>query len=153
MEKEFLTAVIGRVPCRVMKTDIFVSMISCVLVGNLCTLRQSWFDGDDLVSFSIGYPRFFGVLDGYVRRGLCGADLKVSNCRLATFREYVRGKRQMLRGIASRFAHQMPSLTGDGMAISPRAVERRLRLVEGCPFPVMESMLEFIVAQAIEIEQ
>ena len=59
----------------------------------------------------------------------------------------------MLRDGAIRYAHQMPLLTEDGVAMTPQAVQWRLQLVEGCPVPVMESNLEFNVAHAIEIER
>ena len=99
-----------------------------------------------MLSFCIGFPCFFGVLDGYARCLLSAVDLKVSSRGFATFREKVRGKRHMLRDSAFRCARQMSSLTDDGLAMTPR-------LVEGCPVPVMESILEFRVAQAIEIER
>ena len=59
----------------------------------------------------------------------------------------------MLRDSAVRYAHQMPSLTEDGVAMTLRADEWRLRLVEGRPVPVMESMPEFGVAQTIGTER
>ena len=58
----------------------------------------------------------------------------------------------MLRDSAFRYAHQMPLLTEDDVAMTHRAAEQRLRLVECRPVHLMESMPTFTVAQAIEIE-
>ena len=122
-------------------------------MSNLCIHQQSWFDRVDLVLFCIGFLRYFGVLDGYARCCSCGVDLEFSGRGLAPFREHVRGKKQLLRDSAFRCAHQMRLLTVDGVAMTPRAVERRLRLLEGRSFPVVDSLPDESVAQAIEMER
>ena len=43
-------------------------------------------------------------------------------------------------------------LTANGVEITPRAVERRLRLLDGHSVPLMASMREISVAQAIYIK-
>ena len=59
----------------------------------------------------------------------------------------------MLRDSAFRYAHPMPLLTEDGVAMTPQAVERRLRLVEGDLVTIMESMPIFSVTQVIKIKR
>ena len=44
-------------------------------------------------------------------------------------------------------------VNGGRVEMTPRAVEQRLRLVEGRPVPVMESMPYFSVAHALKIER
>ena len=126
---------------------------SCVLVGSLCIPRQSWFEGDDLVLFFIRIFRYFGVPDGYARCRLCAVDIRVSSRRLVTFQEHVRGKKLMLRDTAFCYDPRMALLKEDGMAMTARAVEWRLRLVEGRNVTVMEFMPEFSVTQAIDIKR
>ena len=108
--------------------------VSCLIGWNWCLcfnvfLVFYWFDGDDLVSFCIGFPWYFGVFDSYARCWLCGVDVKVSTRGLAILPEHVRGRKQMLRDSVFRYAHQMPWLTKDGMVMTRGAVERWLRLV------------------------
>ena len=125
---------------------------SGVLVGSLCIHRQSWFDGDDILSFRIVFPRFSGVLDGYARYRLCGVDWKVFSRGFATFREHMRNWKHMLGDSALRYAYQMPLLTEQGVEMTPRAVEQLLSLVDVRFVTVMESMPKFSVAQANEFE-
>ena len=86
-----------------------------VIVGSVSIRRESWFDGDDPVTFCIKFPHYFGVLKGYALCLLCGVDLKVSSRWLAVVREHVQGKKHMLRDSAFRYANQLPLLTEDGL--------------------------------------
>ena len=68
-----------------MKTDVFSFLSSsCVSGSSFCILQQSGFDWDNPVSFCIGFPRYFTVLDDDARFRLCGVDLKVSSRGFAT---------------------------------------------------------------------
>ena len=90
------------------------------------------------------------MLDTYAPCHLFWVDLKLSSCGLATFGEHVRGNRHMMRDSKFGYAHQMTVLTKDGLAMTHWAA---VRLVEGRYVPVMESMLEFSVVQAVQIER
>ena len=65
----------------------------------------------------------------------------------------MRAKKHVFPYSALCFAHQMRWLMEDWATLTSRAVERRLRLVEGRPVPVLEFMPEFRRAQAIDIER
>ena len=75
------------------------------------------------MSFCIGFPRYFGVLDGYPCFHLCVVDLKFSGRGFATFQCHVRGMKRMLRGSVFRCAHHMHSTKVNWMEMMSRTTE------------------------------
>ena len=71
----------------------------------------------------MGFPRCFGVPEGYARCRLCGVDLKISSRGRAMFLERVQGKKHVLRDSRYRFAHGLPLVNEHGPLMSARAVE------------------------------
>ena len=129
-----------------------IQCLSCAFVDTLCILQQSLFHGDDRVSFCMGFFRYHAMLDDYARCRLCGVDMKVSSRGLASFRVDVRKEKDILRDSAFCCAHQILSLTEDVVAMTSWPFGRRLRLVEGRLLPLMDSITEVSVAQAMENE-
>ena len=65
-----------------------------------------------MVSYRVGFPWYFGVLEGYARCRLCGCDLKIPTRDRATFVERVQGKKHILRDSCYNLAQGLPLVDG-----------------------------------------
>ena len=65
----------------------------------------------------------------------------------------MRGMKHILLDSAFGCAHQIPLLTEDSVAMTPRAVEWRFQMVKGRLLPLMEPMPGVSAVQAMEIER
>ena len=111
-----------------LKTDVFVECpvsVAFVSVSSLGILRQSWFNGDDLVSVCIGFPRYL-VCSMVMLAVICVAWILIYPVPVlfATFWENARETKHMLWDCAFRCAHHMPLLTVRGDEMTPPATER-----------------------------
>ena len=104
------------------------------------------------MSFSVGFLRCFSVLEGYARCRLCGVDLKISSWELATFLDNVQGKKYMLLYSRYRLAYGLPLVDEHDALMSTRAVERRKRLVDQRPVPLLETATDPTGKEVNELE-